>query len=79
MEEEREAWSPLEEQELWRGLEGTPGCAGPPARVWCAWRDLGRLAKRPSAIILKSGKKNVYKCKVRTIRLDSHQPALELI
>lgn len=36
---------------------GTPGWALPPPRVWCAWRDLGRLAKRPSAIILTSGKK----------------------
>lgn len=59
MEETREAWSPLEEQVLLlgvpRGVEGTPGCAVPPPRVWwCAWRDLGRLANRPSAIILNS-------------------------
>lgn len=56
MEEVREAWSLLEEL-----LTGTPrvaermlGCVGPPPRLWCVCRDLGRLAKRPSAIILSS-------------------------
>lgn len=58
MEEAREAWSLLEEQVLLLGtpreVEGTPGRAVPPPKAWCAWRDLGRLAKRPSAIILNS-------------------------
>lgn len=69
MEEARDAWSLLEEQVLLLGtpreVEGTPGCALPPPSVWCAWRDLGRLAKRPSAIILNSGKKHTQKHKVR--------------
>lgn len=62
MEEAREAWTFLGEQVLLLGtpreVEGTPGWALPPPKVWCAWRDLGRLAKRPSAIILTSGKKH---------------------
>lgn len=61
MEEAREAWSLLVEQVLLLGtpweVEGTPGCAVLPPSVWCTWSDLGRLAKRPSAIILNSGKK----------------------
>lgn len=75
MEEAREDCSLLEEQVLLLGtpreLEGTPGCAVPPPRVWCAWRDLGRLAKRPSAIILNSGKKHTGKHRVRQRRLKS--------
>lgn len=59
MEETRDVWNLLEEQALPgppRGVEETPGCAPPalPPMVWWAWRDLGRLAKRPSAIILSS-------------------------
>lgn len=59
MEEARDVWNLLEEQVLPgppRGVEETPGCAppAPPPMVWWAWRDLGRLAKRPSAIILSS-------------------------
>ncbi len=65
MEEARDAWSLLEEHVLLLGtpreVEGTPGCAVPPPRVWCEWRDLGRLAKRPSAIILNSAKKHTEK------------------
>lgn len=75
MEETREAWSLLEEHALLLGtpsdVEGTPGCAVPPPRVWCVWRDLGRLAKRPSAIILNSGKKY----KVRQGGLESYRLA----
>lgn len=70
MEEAREVWNLLVEQVPLLGtpreVEGTPGCALPPLRGWCAWRDLGRLAKRPSAIILNSGektnKKNTNRC-----------------
>lgn len=54
MEEVMEAWSLLLLLGAARELLGAPGWAGPPARVWCVWRDLGRLAKRPSAIILSS-------------------------
>lgn len=74
MEEASEAWSLLAEQVLLllgtpREAEGTPGCALPPPRVWCPWRDLGRLAKRPSAIILNSGTNH----KVRQSELESNQ------
>lgn len=59
MEEASEAWSRLDEQVL---LSEAPNeYEGPVsaewaewAREWCVWRDLGRLAKRPSAIILNS-------------------------
>ncbi len=86
MEEAREAWSLLEEQVLLLGtpreVEGTPGRAVPPPKVWCAWRDLGRLAKRPSAIILNSGKKHTQKYKVRQTHLNlifsRHFKALDL-
>lgn len=68
-EEARGACSLLVEQVLLlpgtpREVEGTPGCVLPPPRVWCPWRDLGRLAKRPSAIILNSGMK--HKVRQRT-------------
>lgn len=73
MEEAREVWNLLEEQVLLLGtpreVEGTPGCALPPPRGWCAWRDLGRLAKRPSAIILNSGEKTKHK-KIRNRHSD---------
>lgn len=57
MEEASDAWSLLEEQVP---LPEDPSVcpvtewAVPPPRAWCVWRDLGRLAKRPSAIILNS-------------------------
>lgn len=57
MEETRDVWNLLEEQVPLppRAVEEAPGCApAPPPMVWWAWRDLGRLAKRPSAIILSS-------------------------
>lgn len=61
MEVARDVWSLLEEQVPLvgplRGGVGTPWWAAPPPRWW-AWRDLGRLAKRPSAIILNSGTVN---------------------
>lgn len=70
MEEAREVWNLLEEQVLLLGtpreVEGTPGCALPPPRGWCAWRDLGRLAKRPSAIILNSGEKKKTETNTQT-------------
>lgn len=63
MEEVREAWVLLEERAPLPGAPmvplGPPGWAllPPPPKVWWGWRDLGRLAKRPSAIILSSGRK----------------------
>ena len=58
MEVARDAWSLLEGQAPLAGVPpregaGPPWWAEPPPR-WCACRDLGRLAKRPSAIILSS-------------------------
>ena len=55
MEEVREAWVLLEAMGLLGAPRGgPPGRAGPPPRAWCVWRDLGRLANRPSVIILNS-------------------------
>ena len=58
MEEVRDAWSLLEviglAPDTPSGPLGSPGRAGPPPRACCVLRDLGRLAKRPSAIILNS-------------------------
>lgn len=63
MEVTSEAWSLLEEHEppvgTQRVEDGAPGCELPAARLWCVCRDLGRLAKRPSAIIFNSGKQTV--------------------
>lgn len=71
MEEAREAWSRLEVVlGTPREAEGTPAWPLPPPREWCAWRDLGRLAKRPSAIILNSGKTNTHRsdtCSIQNI------------
>ena len=74
MEVVREAWILLEEQVLPLGdvseAEGPPGCALPAPRLWCTWRDLGRLAKRPSAIILNSGEIGTQKNQVKPRRQE---------